>query len=120
MSAHTRAHFAQLHHIVRNCPETLNQRDTRGLTALHRAAFLAHQDGYLEIYEYLLVRETGLYWKEKGVFVGGTRKHQAATDCLHAQSEGADPSILSDDYDPYLFPGRHAPVEMAVEMDEVR
>lgn len=65
MSAHTRAHFAQLHHIVRNCPETLNQRDTRGLTALHRAAFLAHQDGYLEIYEYLLVRETGLSWKEK-------------------------------------------------------
>ena len=34
----------------------MNQRDSRGLTPLHRAAFLAHQDGYLEIYEYLLVR----------------------------------------------------------------
>jgi hypothetical protein len=35
----------------------VNQRDSRGLTPLHRAAFLAHQDGYLEIYEYLLVRK---------------------------------------------------------------
>jgi len=47
---------AQLHHIVRNFPETVNQRDPRGLTALHRAAFLAQYDGYLQIYEYLLVR----------------------------------------------------------------
>ena len=36
------------------------------------------------------------------------------------QSEGADPTILSNDYDPYLFPGRHAPVELAVDMAEVR
>lgn len=35
----------------------VNQRDPRGLTPLHRAAHLAHLDGYLEIYEYLLVRE---------------------------------------------------------------
>jgi hypothetical protein len=46
---------AQLHHIIRNCPEVVNQRDDRGFTALHRAAHLAHHDGYLEIYEYLLV-----------------------------------------------------------------
>ena len=49
---------AQLHHIIRNCRETVNQRDKRGLTALHRAAFLAQYEGYLEIYEYLLVRVT--------------------------------------------------------------
>ena len=47
---------AQLHHIIRNFRETVNQRDPRGLTALHRAAFLAQYDGYLQIYEYLLVR----------------------------------------------------------------
>jgi [acyl-carrier-protein] S-malonyltransferase len=46
----------QLHHIIRNCPEAINQRDGRGLTALHRAAFLAQYEGYMEIYEYLLVR----------------------------------------------------------------
>ncbi len=28
----------------------------QGFTPLHRAAYLAHHDGYLEIYEYLLVR----------------------------------------------------------------
>ena len=48
--------LAQLHHIIRNCRETVNQRDPRGLTALHRAAFLAQYDGYLQMYEYLLVR----------------------------------------------------------------
>jgi hypothetical protein len=31
------------------------QRDSQGWTPLHRAAHLAHLDGYLEIYEYLLV-----------------------------------------------------------------
>ena len=30
--------LAQLHHIIRNCRETVNQRDPRGLTALHIAA----------------------------------------------------------------------------------
>ncbi len=34
----------------------MNQRDDRGFTPLHRAAYLAHYDGYLEIFEYLLVR----------------------------------------------------------------
>lgn len=33
----------------------MNQRDDKGFTPLHRAAYLAHYDGYLEIYEYLLV-----------------------------------------------------------------
>jgi len=43
-----------IHHILRNCPESLNQRDPKGFTPLHRAAFLAQFDGYLEIFEYLL------------------------------------------------------------------
>jgi [acyl-carrier-protein] S-malonyltransferase len=44
----------QLHHLLNNGAE-VNQRDEKGLTPLHRAAYLAHYDGYLEIYEYLLV-----------------------------------------------------------------
>jgi len=73
-----------LHHILRNCPVAVNQRDSRGFTPLHRAAYLSQYDGYLELYEYLL-------------------------------SEGADPSLLSDDYDPYLNPGRKTPLEFAVK-----
>ena len=65
-----------LHHILNNGGE-VNQRDKKGFTALHRAAYLAHFEGYLEIYEYLL-------------------------------SRGADPSIKSEDYDPYLNPGTRA------------
>ena len=34
----------------------VNQRDDKGFTALHRAAYLAQYEGYLQIYEYLLVR----------------------------------------------------------------
>lgn len=34
---------------------TKNVRYSRGWTPLHRAAHLAHLDGYLELYEYLLV-----------------------------------------------------------------
>jgi len=78
-----------VHHIVRECPETINQRDGKGFTALHRAAFLCQYDGYLEIYEYLL-------------------------------SEGADPTIKTDDYDPYLNPGKKMPIEIAIEDEEVR
>lgn len=33
----------------------INQRDEKGFTPLHRAAYLAHYEGYLEIYEFLLV-----------------------------------------------------------------
>lgn len=44
----------QIHHLLNNGAE-INQRDDKGFTALHRAAYLAHYDGYLEIYEYLLV-----------------------------------------------------------------
>ena len=43
-----------IHHFLNNGAE-INQRDDKGLTALHRAAYLAQYDGYLEIYEYLLV-----------------------------------------------------------------
>lgn len=43
-----------IHHLLNNGAD-VNQRDDKGLTALHRAAHLAQYDGYLEIYEYLLV-----------------------------------------------------------------
>ena len=46
-----------LHHLLNNGVE-INQRDDKGLTALHRAAHLAQFDGYLQIYEYLLVSTT--------------------------------------------------------------
>lgn len=36
------------------------------------------------------------------------------------QSEGADPTIRSDEYDPYLKPGRHLPVDVALEEPELR
>ncbi len=45
----------QIHHLLNNGAE-INQRDDKGWTPLHRAAHLAHYDGYLELYEYLLVR----------------------------------------------------------------
>jgi [acyl-carrier-protein] S-malonyltransferase len=47
-----------VHHLLNNGAE-VNQRDDKGFTPLHRAAYLAHYDGYLEIYEYLLVRWMG-------------------------------------------------------------
>ena len=78
-----------VHHILNNCPEAVNQPDHRGFTPLHRAAYLAQYDGYLEIYEYLL-------------------------------SRGADPTIRTKDYDPYLNPGRKTPVQIAIEDDNVR
>lgn len=44
----------QIHHLLELGAE-INQRDDKGFTPLHRAAYLAHYEGYLEIYEYLLV-----------------------------------------------------------------
>eukprot|EP01025_Chloroclados_australasicus_P047430 TRINITY_DN5308_c1_g1_i2.p2 TRINITY_DN5308_c1_g1~~TRINITY_DN5308_c1_g1_i2.p2 ORF type:complete len:531 (+),score=73.37 TRINITY_DN5308_c1_g1_i2:121-1713(+) len=44
-----------IHHLLNNGAE-INQRDNKGFTPLHRAAYLAHYEGYLEIYEYLLSR----------------------------------------------------------------
>ncbi|GMH36598.1 hypothetical protein BSKO_04471 [Bryopsis sp. KO-2023] len=44
-----------VHHLL-NTGALVNQRDPKGLTPLHRAAYLAHYDGYLEIYELLLSR----------------------------------------------------------------
>lgn len=43
----------QMHHLV-SLGAHVNQRDAQGLTPLHRAACLAHLDGYQECYEYLL------------------------------------------------------------------
>ena len=36
------------------------------------------------------------------------------------QSRGADPSILSEDFDPYLTPGRKCPIEMATDDEAIR
>ena len=49
-----------MHHLLNNGAE-VNQRDEKGMTPLHRAAFLAQYDGYLELYEYLLVSRRRLY-----------------------------------------------------------
>ena len=46
--------LVQMHHLLSLGAE-INQRDEKGFTPLHRAAYLAHHDGYLELYEYLLV-----------------------------------------------------------------
>ena len=78
-----------VHHIVRNVPSCVNQRDGKGYTPLHRAAYLAQYDGYLELFEYLL-------------------------------SEGADPTITTNDYDPYLDPGLKTPLQVAIQDDDVR
>lgn len=43
-----------------------------------------------------------------------------ATPLLDRQSEGADPSILSNDYDPYLDPGLHPSIHMSENQPEVR
>ena len=45
----------QLHYLLNHGAE-VNQRDGRGWTPLHRAAHLAHYEGYLEVYDYLLSR----------------------------------------------------------------
>ncbi|EIE22430.1 ankyrin [Coccomyxa subellipsoidea C-169] len=77
-----------VHHLLNNGAE-INQRDEKGFTPLHRAAYLSHYDGYLEIYEYLL-------------------------------SRGADPSIRTENYDPYLSPGKKLPIDVALDDDEIR
>ncbi|KAK9843971.1 hypothetical protein WJX81_000807 [Elliptochloris bilobata] len=77
-----------LHHLL-NCGAEINQRDDRGFTPLHRAAYLAHYDGYMEIFEYLL-------------------------------SRGADPTVKTEDYDPYLDPGRKLAIEIAIEDEGIR
>ncbi|WIA44196.1 hypothetical protein OEZ86_010517 [Tetradesmus obliquus] len=43
------------HHLLNN-GALVNQADGRGWTPLHRAAHLAHLEGYMELYEYLLSR----------------------------------------------------------------
>ena len=77
-----------IHWLIREVPECVNLRDSKGFTPLHRAAYLAQFDGYLEIFEYLL-------------------------------SEGADPAIECEDYDPYLNPGRKTPARLVAKDVEV-
>lgn len=36
------------------------------------------------------------------------------------QSQGADPSIKTEDYDPYLDPGMKLPIEVAIEEGDTR
>ena len=36
------------------------------------------------------------------------------------QSRGADPTILTEEYDPYLNPGRKIPVDLAIDDDDTR
>lgn len=36
------------------------------------------------------------------------------------QSRGADPSIKSENFEPYLSPGRKVPIELAIEDEDVR
>ena len=36
------------------------------------------------------------------------------------QSRGADPTIKTEDYDPYLDPGRKLPIEVALEDEDFR
>ena len=47
--------YSQIHYLL-NLGTEINQRDDKGFTPLHRAAYLAQYDGYMEIYEYLMVR----------------------------------------------------------------
>lgn len=58
----------QAHHLL-NLGAAVNQPDARGWTPLHRAAVLAHLDGYLELYEFLLVRP-GLLPVSAGLLAG--------------------------------------------------
>jgi len=54
--ATTYGQLDMVHHLI-NLGAEVNQRDTKsGMTPLHRAAYLSHVNGYLEIYEYLLTR----------------------------------------------------------------
>ena len=60
-------------------------------------------------------------WIYAPIFLPFLYDHQATVCYLHLlQSRGADPSILSEDYDPYLNPGRKHPVEVAIEDESVR
>lgn len=63
------AHFPQVHYLLSLGAE-INQRDDKGFTPLHRAAYLAQYDGYLEIYEYLLVRRCSSNGPNLQLFVG--------------------------------------------------
>ena len=124
-----------MHHLINNGAE-VNQRDEKGYTPLHRAAFLAQYDGYLELYEYLLVRCCVLYTASlpDAYHAGQICFYQLSGSTYMAelhlvsdkfvviavQSRGADPSIRTEDFDPYLNPGHHLPIDLACEDETVR
>jgi [acyl-carrier-protein] S-malonyltransferase len=39
---------------------------------------------------------------------------------LNTQTRGADPSIRTENYDPYLSPGHKLPIDVALEEEELR
>jgi len=112
----------QVHHLLNNGAE-INQRDEKGFTPLHRAAYLAHYDGYMEIYEYLLVNfppATGSIGRITYFLIAKFLQLKAEGCMCPCQSRGADPSIRTENYDPYLSPGKKLPIEVALDDFEVR
>ena len=122
----------QIHYILSLGAE-INQRDDKGFTPLHRAAYLAQYDGYMEIYEYLLVRITSgpkalgeaqdvtcvLVFLRHACFWSKARMTPVMTRVL-SQTRGADPSVRTNNYDPYLSPGLKLPIEVALDDEELR
>ena len=49
-----------------------------------------------------------------------TANANATAHARPSQSRGADPTVPSEDYDPYLSPGRKLAVDMAVEDEAIR
>ena len=59
-----------------------------------------------------------LLWYRTSYFIAICLLDKAAVPA--PQSRGADPGIRTEDYDPYLDPGKKIPVELAIEDEEVR
>lgn len=115
-----------VHHLLNN-GALVNQRDGKGWTPLHRAAHLSHLDGYLEVYELLLVSTyilpdpTQPHTMRAGSSMPvHTYTRIASTLCLTSQSRGADPSITTAAGDSYLSPGLKGVLDVALEHPDVR
>jgi Ankyrin repeats (many copies) len=115
-----------VHHLLNN-GALVNQRDGKGWTPLHRAAHLSHLDGYLEVYELLLVSTYILpdptqphTMRAGGSMPAHTYTRIASTLRLTSQSRGADPSITTAAGDSYLSPGLKGVLDVALEHPDVR